>query len=86
MCHEEIFEHIFLFEKSFLSKLFSKIKQKIFQISEKTSAGLAILHPISFDEYSDASFGKESTLIKVSSFEKKEQRSIWFYSKSPPFF
>ena len=62
------------------------LSKKTFRFLENVSAGLAILHAISIDEYYDVSFRKESTLIRVWSFEEKEQKTIWFYSKWPPFF
>ena len=62
------------------------LSKKTFRLLRKIFEGLAILHRISFDQYSDVSFWRESTLIKNSSFEKKEQKTIWFYSKAPPFF
>ena len=85
MCHEEILSNFF-FKKCLLSKLFSNIKQKTFRFLKKFSAGLAILHPICFGEYSEMSFWRKSTLMKVSSFEEKERKTVWFYSKSFPFF
>ena len=87
LCVMRKFLSIFFSSKSVsYQNCFQNLSKKAFRFLKKTSAGLAILHPISFDEYSDVSFGRESTLIKVSSFEKEEQRTIWFYSKSPPFF
>ena len=62
------------------------LSKKTFRFQEKISARLAILHAVSFDEYSDVSFWRESTRIKVSSFEEKDQKTIWFYSKWPRFF
>ena len=87
MCHEEIFWAIF-FSLKIVSyqNCFETLGKKTFRILKKISAGLAILHPISFDKNSDMSFWRESTVMKVSSFEEKEQKTISFYSKSPPFF
>ena len=78
--------NFFLFKKCFLSNCFQILSKKTFRFMKKISAVLAILHPISFDKNSDMSFWRESTLMKVSSFEEKEQKTISFYSKSPPFF
>ena len=52
------------------------LSKKTSRFLEKISAALAILHAIRFDEYSDVSFWRESTLMKVSSFEEKEQKLI----------
>ena len=60
--------------------------KKTFRFLKKLSAGLAILHPISFGEYSEVIFWRKSTLIKVSSFKEKERKTIWFFSKTLPFF
>ena len=73
-------------ENVFYHSCLQRLDKNFFRFPKKISTGLAILHPISFDEYSDVSFWRESTLIKVSSFEEKEQKTFWIYSKSPPFF
>ena len=87
MCHKDFFEQFFSPQKLFFYQNCLRIlSKKTFRLLRKIFAGLAILHPVSFDEYSDVSFWRESTLIKNSSFEEKEQKTIWFYSKSPPFF
>ena len=78
--------NFFRFKKCFLSNCLRILSKKTFRFLRKNFAGLAIVHPIIFDQYSDVSFWRESTLIKNSSFEEKEQKIIWFYSKSPPFF
>ena len=73
--------------RNFLSNFFSSktvlyqnclqiLSKKTFRILEEISAGLGILHPISFDKFSDVSFWRKSTLIKVSSFEEKERKTV----------
>ena len=61
--------------------MFPNVKQKTFSFLKKISAGLAVLHTISFDEYSDVIFWRQSTLIKVSGFEEKEQKNYLFLLK-----
>ena len=87
LCIMRNYSAIFLSSKTvFYQNCLQILSKKTFSFLEKSSAGLAKLHANSFDEFSDVSFWRESTLIKVSSFEEKEQKTIWFYSKSPPFF
>ena len=87
MCHGE-FWAIFFFSKNVCyQNCFQILSKKTFRFLKKNCCRIAtILHPISFDEYSEVSFWRKSTLINVSRCEEKERETIWFYSKSLPFF
>ena len=87
LCVMRIFLNFLFSSKTVFYENFLQIlSKKTFWFLKTFSAGLAILHPISFDKNSDTSFWRESTLMKVSTFEEKEQKTISFYSKSLPFF
>ena len=87
LCVMRIFLSNFFSSKTvFYQNCFQILSKKTFSFLEKISAGLAKLHANSFDEFSDVSFWRESNLIKVSSFEEKEQKTLWLYSIRNPFF
>ena len=75
LCVMRIFLNFLFSSKTVFYENFLQIlSKKIFWFLKTFSAGLAILHANSFDEHSDVIFWRESTLIKVSSFEEKEQK------------
>ena len=60
--------------------------EKTFRFLEKVSTVLAILHAISFDEYSDVSFWRGSTLIKFQALKRKNKKLFDSTQNDPHFF